>query len=96
MFPTVPQFMFQPQQPLIYGMPTILGPQVQTFASSSPSSTFVNATPTTMATPTMMTTTVSKPDEITVLGENGESRKYDILERAILEIPNFEEDNNKT
>ena len=53
----------------------------------------VSTTPTTMATPSITSTSsmMSKHDEITVLNEKGESHKFDILERAILEIPNINE-----
>ena len=85
--------------PVIYGMPSFFQPQVQSLtattstASSTLPSAFITAPPT-CAAPTVVatppTSTQSK-DEITVLNEKGESQKYDILERAILEIPNMED-----
>ena len=86
--------------PVIYGMPSFFQPQVQSLtattstASSTLPSAFITAphtcsAPTVMATPP--TSNSSSKDEITVLNEKGESQKYDILERAILEIPNMED-----
>ena len=64
-----------------------------TATAAAPPHPIVSTTPTTTATPSITSTAsmMSKHDEITVLNEKGESHKFDILERAILEIPNINE-----
>ena len=64
-----------------------------TSTAAAPPPPIVSTTPTTTATPSITSTAsmMSKHDEITVLNEKGESHKFDILERAILEIPNINE-----
>ncbi len=68
--------------PLIYSLPTAVM-QPQTIVAPS---TIVKSEPKTPAAPASV-------EEITVLNENGESQKFDILERAILEIPGLQQQN---
>ena len=90
---TTPQI----QNPFIYGMPSFFQPQVQNLSATPTATTPLSTSfwPTTstntVAAATPPSSTSTSKDEITVLNEKGESQKYDILERAILEIPNIEE-----
>jgi hypothetical protein len=85
MFAAAPQ---QQQQPMIYGMPFFQSAACQMQPMQTPP-TIMTSSPQIAATPPPQQQPKAVVEEITLLNEHGESQTYDILERAILEIPNL-------